>query len=78
MTLQVISYHRYVDDTQLNNPFKPHNLPQPAALLKCLDSIKGWMADYFPQLNTDKTEVCISAPDDVVQKVMESLGYLSS
>nr|XP_054596020.1 uncharacterized protein LOC129163078 [Nothobranchius furzeri] len=42
----------------------------------CLDSI--WMAGSFLQLNEDKTEILICAPDKLVPKVRDSLGQLAS
>lgn len=32
----------------------------------CLDSIRGWMADNFLQLNEEKTEVLVCAPKKLV------------
>jgi len=36
------------------------------------------MAEKFLQLNTDKTEVMIFAPDNITPKIRQALGELSS
>ena len=49
-----------------------------ARLLNCVAEIKHWMADNFLQLNPDKTEVLIIAPDNLVPDIMQHIGPLSS
>lgn len=49
-----------------------------SVLLNCINSIKDWMADNCLQLNSDETEVHISAPEGGDPKGLESLGSLSS
>uniref|UniRef100_A0A8C6VWU7 Reverse transcriptase domain-containing protein n=1 Tax=Nothobranchius furzeri TaxID=105023 RepID=A0A8C6VWU7_NOTFU len=73
-----ISYHLYADDIQLYISFKPHEMSKLQLLHTCLDSIKTWMAGSFLQLNEDKTEIRICAPDKLVPKVRDSLGQLAS
>uniref|UniRef100_A0A8C6K7Z1 Reverse transcriptase domain-containing protein n=1 Tax=Nothobranchius furzeri TaxID=105023 RepID=A0A8C6K7Z1_NOTFU len=73
-----ISYHLYADDIQLYVSFKPHEMSKLQLLHTCLDSIKAWMAGSFLQLNEDKTEILICAPDKLVPKVRDSLGQLAS
>nr|XP_054606508.1 uncharacterized protein LOC129166913 [Nothobranchius furzeri] len=73
-----ISYHLYADDIQLYISFKPHEMSKLQLLHTCLDSIKTWMAGSFLQLNEDKTEIRICAPDKLVLKVRDSLGQLAS
>uniref|UniRef100_A0A8C6Q7R0 Reverse transcriptase domain-containing protein n=1 Tax=Nothobranchius furzeri TaxID=105023 RepID=A0A8C6Q7R0_NOTFU len=73
-----ISYHLYADDIQLYISFKPHEMSKLQLLHTCLDSIKIWMAGSFLQLNEDKTEILICAPDKLVPKVRDSLGQLAS
>uniref|UniRef100_A0A8C6VU81 Reverse transcriptase domain-containing protein n=1 Tax=Nothobranchius furzeri TaxID=105023 RepID=A0A8C6VU81_NOTFU len=72
------SYHLYADDIQLYISFKPHEMSKLQLLHTCLDSIKTWMAGSFLQLNEDKTEIIICAPDKLVPKVRHSLGQLAS
>lgn len=45
--------------------------------LNCINSIKEWLANNYFQLNTEKTEVLISAPDGILPTVMDNLGFLS-
>uniref|UniRef100_A0A8C6PBL6 Reverse transcriptase domain-containing protein n=1 Tax=Nothobranchius furzeri TaxID=105023 RepID=A0A8C6PBL6_NOTFU len=72
-----ISYHLYADDIQLYISFKPHEMSKLQLLHTCLDSIKTWMAGSFLQLNEEKTEILICAPDKLVPKVRDSLGQLA-
>uniref|UniRef100_A0A8C6KCT2 Reverse transcriptase domain-containing protein n=1 Tax=Nothobranchius furzeri TaxID=105023 RepID=A0A8C6KCT2_NOTFU len=73
-----ISYHLYADDIQLYISFKPHEMSKLQLLHTCLDSIETWMAGSFLQMNEDKTEILICAPDKLVPKVRDSLGQLAS
>ncbi|XP_070409411.1 uncharacterized protein [Nothobranchius furzeri] len=63
--------------SQLYISFKPHEMSKLQLLHTCLDSIKTWMAGSFLQLNEDKTEILICAPDKLVPKVRD-LGQLAS
>uniref|UniRef100_A0A8C6MBL6 Reverse transcriptase domain-containing protein n=1 Tax=Nothobranchius furzeri TaxID=105023 RepID=A0A8C6MBL6_NOTFU len=58
--------------------FKPHGMSKLQLLHICLDSIKTWMAGSFLQLNEDKTEILICAPDKLVPRVRDSFGQLAS
>uniref|UniRef100_A0A8C6NNP0 Reverse transcriptase domain-containing protein n=1 Tax=Nothobranchius furzeri TaxID=105023 RepID=A0A8C6NNP0_NOTFU len=73
-----ISYHLYADDIQLYIFFKPHEMSKLQLLHTCLGSIKTWLAGSFLQLNEDKTEILICAPDMLVPKVRDSFGQLAS
>ena len=73
-----IRYNLYADDIQLYVSFNPEETNKVSVLLKCLSSIKDWMANNFLQLNEDKTEVLIVAPDTTASKVVQLLGSLSS
>lgn len=64
-----ISYHCYADEIQLYLSFSPHRLDKLSVLHNCLASINKWMADNFLQLNTDKTEVLIFAPDNITPQI---------
>ena len=43
----------------------------------CLDAIKKWMADNFLQLNEDKTEALIIAPENAIPRIRQCIGSLS-
>uniref|UniRef100_A0A8C1P909 Reverse transcriptase domain-containing protein n=1 Tax=Cyprinus carpio TaxID=7962 RepID=A0A8C1P909_CYPCA len=77
-SFKTISYHCYADDIQLFISFSPDRLDQLSLLLNCLVSINKWMAENFLQLNTDKTEGMIFAPDNITLKIRQALGGLSS
>lgn len=47
-------------------------------LHRCMDSIRGWMADNFLQLNEEKTEVLVCAPKKFPRRVMENSGSRST
>ncbi len=69
-----ISCHSDAGDIQLYISF-PQNV---AKLFVLVYKVYKILDGRFLQLNTDKTELLISAPAGVVPKVMESLGSLSS
>lgn len=73
-----ISYHCYVDDTQLYLPLKPGDDLSIKSVLDCLDDIKSWMAKTFLLLNEKKTEVSIVGPPDSTRGLATNLGPLSS
>ena len=54
-----ISYHCYADGIQLYISFKPNDVLKVKILLRCLDSVRSWMAYIFLQRNAEKTEVLI-------------------
>ena len=72
-----ISYHFYADDIQLYYSFKPDESDQLCILHDCLDAIKTWMADNFLQLNANKTEALIIAPEKFIPSIELTLGLLS-
>ncbi len=73
-----ISCHCYADDIQLYIYFSPDRLEKLSLLQNCLASINKWMSDNFLQLNNDKTEVMIIAPDNITTKIRQVVGGLSS
>ena len=52
-----MSYHCYVDDTQIYFSAKPNNMNQLSRLHECLAVIKDWMSLNFLHFNPDKTEI---------------------
>uniref|UniRef100_A0A669ESL6 Reverse transcriptase domain-containing protein n=1 Tax=Oreochromis niloticus TaxID=8128 RepID=A0A669ESL6_ORENI len=73
-----ISYHLYADDIQLYISFKPWELDKLSTLMDCLKEIKLWMTNNFLQLNTDKTECLILAPENIKPQISQHLGAFSS
>jgi len=68
-----ISYHFYVDDSQICLPLKRgENSLVP--LLECLKDIKAWMASNFLNCNEDKTDVIVFGPS-FASDILD-LGYL--
>lgn len=45
--------------------------------MTCLDRIKQWLGANALQLNSDKTEVLVIAPDDAIPGIHQHLGELS-
>ncbi len=70
-SFKIISYHLYADDIQLYISFCPDSLDKLSVLQNCLVSINKWMADNFLQLNNDKTEMMIFAPDNITPKIKQ-------
>ena len=54
-----ISFHCYVDDSQIYVPLKKKDEHSARWLLTCLDDIKAWMALSFLNFNDEKTEVMV-------------------
>uniref|UniRef100_A0A669D7L0 Reverse transcriptase domain-containing protein n=1 Tax=Oreochromis niloticus TaxID=8128 RepID=A0A669D7L0_ORENI len=73
-----ICYHCYADDIQLYISFKPEEASKLQLLNVCLETIKGWMAENFLQLNENKTEVLLCAPDRHIPSIINALGPLST
>lgn len=73
-----VAYYLYADDIQLHFSFKPSEAFRLSKLLDCLNTIKDWMAGNFLQLNADKTEILIFAPEKVAPVIIKSIGPLSS
>lgn len=46
-----MSFHCYADNTQLYLPIQPSDQAGPTIFAKCLEGIKGWIANNFPQLH---------------------------
>lgn len=45
---------------------------------KCLTEVKGWLVNYFLQLNEDKTEFIIFGDKQLEKDPVESYGLLSN
>uniref|UniRef100_A0A8C6PV72 Reverse transcriptase domain-containing protein n=1 Tax=Nothobranchius furzeri TaxID=105023 RepID=A0A8C6PV72_NOTFU len=72
-----ISYHLYADDIQLYISFKAHEMSKLQMLHTCLD-YQNLDGGNSLQLNEDKTEILICAPEKLVPKVRDSIGQLAS
>uniref|UniRef100_A0A3P9DQW7 Reverse transcriptase domain-containing protein n=1 Tax=Maylandia zebra TaxID=106582 RepID=A0A3P9DQW7_9CICH len=73
-----ISYHLYADDIQLYISFKSWELDKLSTLMDCLKEINVWMTNNFLQLNADKTECLILAPENIKPQISQHLGAFSS
>uniref|UniRef100_A0A8C6P7H8 Reverse transcriptase domain-containing protein n=1 Tax=Nothobranchius furzeri TaxID=105023 RepID=A0A8C6P7H8_NOTFU len=73
-----VSYHLYADDIQLYCSFKDSEFYKLSELLECLSAITSWLEDNFLQLNSEKTECLIIAPESMVPLISEKRGHLSS
>ena len=71
-----VSYHMFADDIQLYCSFKPTELQRLKSLVNCLVEIKQWLSDNMLQLNVDKTETLVIAPDDSIPGINQYLGDL--
>lgn len=71
-----VSYHIFADDIQLYCSFKPTELQRLNSLVHCLMEIKQWLSDNTLQLNVDKTETLVIAPDDSIPGLSQYLGDL--
>uniref|UniRef100_A0A3Q2X8G8 Uncharacterized protein n=1 Tax=Haplochromis burtoni TaxID=8153 RepID=A0A3Q2X8G8_HAPBU len=71
-------YHFYADDIQLYCSFKPMEVQKLFFLIKCLASIEQWLGDNYLQLNSEKSETFIIAPDSQIAIIKEHLGSLGS
>uniref|UniRef100_A0A8C5D409 Reverse transcriptase domain-containing protein n=1 Tax=Gouania willdenowi TaxID=441366 RepID=A0A8C5D409_GOUWI len=73
-----VSYHFYADDIQLYCSFNDsefHFLPE---FLDCISCIKNWFSSNYLQINPNKTETLIIAPDKKIPLIKNSLGDLGS
>jgi len=68
-----ILYHLYADDAQLFCSFKPNDYHKLSSLMKCLASIKQWLCNNYLQLNAEKTETLVVAPDSWIPNMEKHL-----
>ena len=73
-----VAYHLYADDIQLQFAFKPSEPYKLSRLLDCLNAIRVWTTENSLQLNADKTEVLVVAPDKCVSVILKNIGHLST
>ena len=73
-----ISYHLYADDIQLYCSFKLSELHKLSSLTNCLSSIKQWLSENYLQLNSDKTETLIIAPENAIPHIKQCIGTLGA
>uniref|UniRef100_A0A672H2B5 Reverse transcriptase domain-containing protein n=1 Tax=Salarias fasciatus TaxID=181472 RepID=A0A672H2B5_SALFA len=71
------SYHLFADDLQLYCTFKPSEAHKLSLLMNCLSLIKQWLRDNNLQLNSEKTETLIIAPDSAIPAIKQHFGDLS-
>ncbi len=63
-----ISFHCYVDDTQLYISTRPN---ETSKLSNRVKNIKVWMTNNFLLLNTDKTEILLIGPKNSTQNLLD-------
>lgn len=71
-----ISYHFYVDGTQMYMPIQSSNSSD-ANIENCLLSVKGWLANNYLKFNDSKTEVILIGPPTFNPQDLE-LGVLQT
>uniref|UniRef100_A0A3P9KR35 Reverse transcriptase domain-containing protein n=1 Tax=Oryzias latipes TaxID=8090 RepID=A0A3P9KR35_ORYLA len=71
-----VSYHLFADDIQLYCSFKPSETHKLDFLMNCLMQIKQWLCKNSLQLNSEKTETLVVAPDDAIPGIKQHLGSL--
>lgn len=72
-----LSFHCYVDDTQVYLALK-WNSDGLDALLACLTDVKAWLSLNFLNFNEEKTEMFVFKPSDSLTAPNSNLGGLSS
>lgn len=72
-----VSYHLFADDLQLYCSFKASEVHKLSSLINCLTQTKQWLSDNSLQLNSEKTETLIIAPDSAIPTIKQHLGDLS-
>ena len=72
-----VSYHLFADDLQLYCSFKASAVHKLSSLINCLTQTKQWLSDNSLQLNSEKTETLIIAPDSAIPTIKQHLGDLS-
>ncbi len=61
-----ISFHCYIDDTQIYLPLESNNKDLDP-LLACPADVKAWVFLYFLHLNEGKTEIIVfESPDHLI------------
>lgn len=73
-----VSYHLYADDVQLYCSFNDSEFYTLSRFLDCLTSIKKWLTANYLQLNANKTETLIIAPENKIPQIKQHLGSLGS
>ena len=72
-----LSFHLYVDDTQLYFTFSPkdhHDQHQAIKTLQnCITDIKNWMTINFLKLNSDKTEIIVISKRNALPQDIASI-----
>lgn len=73
-----IKFHCYKHNTHQYLPVQPNNQTGPTTLAKCLDYIKGWVANNFLQLNENKGEIVLFCPQNSSSIAVQSLNLFSN
>ncbi len=59
-----ISFHCYADDTQLYISTRPDETSKLSKLTECIKNVKDWMTNNFLLLNSGKTEILLTGPNN--------------
>ncbi len=66
-----ISFHCYADDTQLYISTRPDETSKLSKLTECVKNVKDWMTNHFLLLNSDKTEILLTGPNNSTQNLLD-------
>ena len=73
-----ISYHFFVDDSQLHKSSVPSDFAVFACCLKdCIEDVAEWMADSKLKMNDDKTELMAIGTRSKLSQVIPNLAPMS-
>jgi len=72
-----VSYHCYVDDTQLYIPIKHNDMTTCKRLRDCLHELKMWLTNNFMLLNEEKTQITQLGLSTLSERYCTDLGTLT-
>ena len=73
-----LSYHFFVDDSQLHKSSVPSDFPVLACCLKdCIEDVSEWMGDSKLKMNGDKTELMAIGTRSKLSQVIPNLAPMS-
>ena len=73
-----LSYHFFVDDSQLHKSSVPSDFPVLVCCLKnCIEDVAEWMGDSKLKMNDDKTELMAIGTKSKLSQVIPNLAPMS-